>query len=388
MDHSSTQPEDGRPGKIVTEILRDRRGVALLLILWVVTFLAVICAELSWTMRTETATARNFKEGEQAYYAAEAGINRALIELLRTANSPSGAKKTDEESEEEEATYWEAGMGPYSFKLDGYSCEVLIEDEGNKIGINTMLNKGKIIHLKKLLEDRIGLEGEERDIVADSLVDWRDKDHNITGVNGAEDDYYKSLEQPYECRDAVIPVLEELLLIRGINEDMYYGVAGKPDLKVKLSSDDLERMLSGAPLSQTPAPEPVEEGEVEQIKLGLMNIFSVNGQGTYPPRIDINTATFDQLLLLEGMSAAAAQEIIKARNERKFESKTDRLPEFANYEIWKGSLKPVNTRRRTSGYYKITATGYSQDKLISRSISCHVLVSKRRCIVSSWKAVD
>jgi hypothetical protein len=36
-------------------------GIALLLVLWVIVFLAFICAEFSWTMRTETASAINFK---------------------------------------------------------------------------------------------------------------------------------------------------------------------------------------------------------------------------------------------------------------------------------------------------------------------------------------
>ena len=63
--------------------LTSERGVALLLVLWVIVFLAFVCAEFSWTMRTETAAAINFKEGTQALYAAEAGINRSIIELLR-----------------------------------------------------------------------------------------------------------------------------------------------------------------------------------------------------------------------------------------------------------------------------------------------------------------
>jgi len=67
-------------------VKNNEKGIALLLVLWIVTLLTVICAEFSWTMRTETTTVTNFKEGEQAYYTAEAGINRAIVEMMRTSS--------------------------------------------------------------------------------------------------------------------------------------------------------------------------------------------------------------------------------------------------------------------------------------------------------------
>ena len=188
----------GENGKAYMFSGKQESGVALLLVLWIITLLSIICAEFSWTMRTETVTARHFKEGEQAYYTAEAGINRAIVELMRAAESRRRKpKKTDEESDEElEPQYWEPGTSPYTFDLDGNTCEVTIEDEGNKIGLNAFLRKAKKnpTRLKTLLQDKIGLEGEDRDIVADSMIDWWDKDNNITGINGAEDDYYESLD--------------------------------------------------------------------------------------------------------------------------------------------------------------------------------------------------
>ena len=78
--------------------LQNESGIALLLILWIITLLAVICAEFSWTMRTETRIAAHFKEGKQAYYAAEAGINRAIIELMRTRNQAAKTMQPDEQA--------------------------------------------------------------------------------------------------------------------------------------------------------------------------------------------------------------------------------------------------------------------------------------------------
>jgi len=382
-----------RPVKKPSPVIKNDQGVALLLVLWIITLLAIVCAEFSWTMRTETATVTNFKEGEQAYYTAEAGINKAIIELMRTAKNIRRSKKADDEQEESETDYWEPGSGPYVFEFEGAKCEITIEDEGNKIGINAFLKKAKrnaqwLIKLKNLLTEKIGLEGEQRDIVADSMLDWYDKDHNITGLNGAEDDYYESLDTPYECRDGEIPVLEELLLVRGIDEEIYYGQAGKPEHKTMLSSEELEQMLSGNTLNEELREEEEEEEDDDDAtttNLGLVNIFSVfSKSSTFT--LNINTASIAQLLLLEGMDISTAREIINARKEKKFESKTDRLPQFSNYEVWKNSIKASTSK--TSGYYKVKAKGFSSDGSISRIISCDMRISGSRCWITSWKAVD
>ena len=66
---------------------KNEKGIALLLVLWLITLFAVICAEFSSTMRTETVIVRNYRDGEQAYYTAEAGINLTIIELERASKS-------------------------------------------------------------------------------------------------------------------------------------------------------------------------------------------------------------------------------------------------------------------------------------------------------------
>ena len=87
------------------------------------------------------------------------------------------------------------------------------------------------------------------------------------------------------------------------------------------------------------------------------------------------------------MDIKTAQEIIAAKKERRFESLTDRLPQFKNYEVWKNNIKAV-TRRTMVGYYKIKAKGLSPDGRISRSITCNVELKRRSYEIYSWKAED
>jgi len=365
----------------------DERGIALLLVLWIITLLTVICAEFSWTMRTETVIAGNFKEGEQAYYAAEAGINKTIVELMKNLNQPATSIPEEESEEIQEAPLWEPGLEKIRFSFEEYACEVTIEDENNKLSINAFLREAKKnpTRLKALLEQKIGLEGEERDTVADSMIDWWDADQNITGVNGAERDYYLSLDEPYECRDGDLPVIEELLLVKGVTEQIYYGDAGNPEQATTMTAADLEELIKtgGRVPEAAPEAEPEERAEDlsgEKRNLGLINIFSTFSSSTRF-KININTASLDQLLLLEGMDVETARSIIRERQERRFEAPTDRLPEFKHYEVWS---KDIIVRKGGSAqFYTIKSRGFTGS--VTREITCTVLVSTNNFFILRWQ---
>jgi len=371
-------------------VSNNEHGIALLLVLWVITLFAIICTEFSWTMRTESIIARNFRDGEQAYYAAESGIHRAIIEMERSSKLRKSSA-APEDAEETEDLYWEPGAPPYRFSFDGGDCEVRIEDEGNKIGLHAYLKKAKSnpTLLKSLIENKIGLEGEDRDILADSLIDWYDKDSNITGVHGAENDYYQSLDPPYSCRNGYISVIEELLLVRGVTEKAYYGASAmRPNTKVLLTEAELAAMTAEH-ADDFPGQENMEteaySEDGDQTNLGLCNIFSTFSLST-SFRPNINTASFEQLLLLEGMTPETAREIIAERKIRLFQSKTDRLPQFENYGAWQNSIQVKGTG--TTKYYKIIATGFSRDRQISKTISCNYAADKKNVVITNWKILN
>ena len=377
--------------------------------LWVVTLLALICAEFSASMRIETAVARNFRDSEQAYYAAEAGINRAIIEMMRTARSASSRTTASADitnldnpdaDEQADIEYWTAG-GSYDIKIDDMPCQVEIVDEGNKVDINEFLKDAKKNHelLKQVLRRKIGLEGEDVDIVADSLIDWRDADNNITGVNGAEDDYYKGLDPPALCRNGDIPVIEELLLVRGIDEQILFGRRGRREQKIELSKEDLDDILSGrvAPEEEDVVIPAEDDDEASMQYLGLIDIFSappsgfgtgakVNAQGDIT--LNINTATADQLLLLNGMTPVTAADIVFERRKRLFAGKEDRLPSFNNYFRWKDSITVGSGGRSSRNMLRINAAGCTPDGLVCRRITCTVLFSSTRYFILSWREIN
>ena len=60
------------------------------------------------------------------------------------------------------------------------------------------------------------------DDVANSILDWLDPD-DTPRSDGAEDDYYSSLPNPYHCKNGPLDSLEELLLVKGVTPHMLYG---------------------------------------------------------------------------------------------------------------------------------------------------------------------
>src|SRR3989304_7767957 len=62
--------------------LRNSRGVALIMVLWIITILTVVVLEFSFAMRTEVNITKNYKEELQLYAMAQGGVQRAIAELI------------------------------------------------------------------------------------------------------------------------------------------------------------------------------------------------------------------------------------------------------------------------------------------------------------------
>jgi general secretion pathway protein K len=106
-------------------------------------------------------------------------------------------------------------MAPVSFGAGEF--RVRIDNESGKININ-----GANEQLLKMMMDAFDMEDEEKSIIVDSILDWRDKD-DLHRAHGAENDYYNALPEPYDCKNDAFDSVEELLLVRGITQELYDG---------------------------------------------------------------------------------------------------------------------------------------------------------------------
>ena len=195
---------------------RSSNGVALVLVLWILAFLSVLVGEFCLAMRTEINITTNFKEETLSYYYAKAGVNLATHRLLYGGVFPDSIEG-DEEPWNEEAVEWHLGseIPPISFGEGSIGIE--IENESGKVNIN-YANAG----LLRMMLNPFDLDEEDRDIIVDSIQDWRDAD-DLYRLNGAEDEYYGSLVHPYGAKNGLFDSVEELLLVRGVTPEIFYG---------------------------------------------------------------------------------------------------------------------------------------------------------------------
>jgi hypothetical protein len=58
--------------------------------------------------------------------------------------------------------------------------------------------------------------------LADSIIDWRDSDSDVS-PSGAESEYYLLLPEPYYCKDAAFETLQEIMLVNGASGAVLSG---------------------------------------------------------------------------------------------------------------------------------------------------------------------
>lgn len=205
-----TRPEDRRHRKGRAA----ERGIALMLVLWVMIVLMVVVLSFAALTRGETSAALAFRTSAEKRFLAEAAIERGIMEIVYRGVNRSQTLIM------EGLEVWRLDGTAYYGKLGGGGYRVSIIDESGKIGINALTDTTGIV-LKNLLI-QFGATPEKADIIVDSILDWKDGDL-LHRLNGAEDEYYGSLPNPYKPRNAPFETLEELLLVRGMDADILYG---------------------------------------------------------------------------------------------------------------------------------------------------------------------
>ena len=208
------------------------RGIALLMTLAFITLAISIAVETNRQARlsieaTEAARAR-LLAGQMA----AAGIHGAMAILIqdRYASETDHLKETWADPEK-----LQEALEDVSFE-DG-RLEVRIADEMARIQINALVdfpqsqnfipNQQKIME-RAIDEVRSALE-EQGDLSATDMVnaikDWLDSgdDEAITGLNGAESDYYQDLDPPYAARNGPMIHIGELARVKGISPELFQG---------------------------------------------------------------------------------------------------------------------------------------------------------------------
>jgi general secretion pathway protein K len=175
------------------------------MVLWLTAALAAIGVTVASTVRGETERTQTSVDDARSWFEARGGIERAALHILW------GRSYADQ-------IYFETGQPAMDLAFPSAAVHVDIIPEASKLNLNTSPPD----ELSRLLV-ALGTPEDRAVAITEAIVDWR------TPANPASasvfDSFYLSQSPSFLPRHASFRENEELLLVRGITSELYYGAS-------------------------------------------------------------------------------------------------------------------------------------------------------------------
>jgi general secretion pathway protein K len=222
----------------MTNLLKNNRGMILLVTILIISIIVVVTIQFNTSMRSDLQAAVNLRDGVKLGY-----ISRSALNLARTVLLVDMQENNYDTLHETWAQL--PVLAEYaSVYLDEGRFKLGISDYSGKIQLNSLVyaEEAGVQQLQQdilsrfLLSEEFELDQEAVDSIIDAIIDWIDEDDEESGFGGAEEFYYQSLEKPYPCKNGPMEFVEELLHIKGIEPELFYGTKEKPGIRKFLTA--------------------------------------------------------------------------------------------------------------------------------------------------------
>jgi general secretion pathway protein K len=287
----------------------SRSGIALVLVMLTIIVLSAIVGALAISMNTEVRLARNTTYNDQLEWMGRSGMEVARYALAN--------KCPDQTQIDALNQCWAGGTSPCSnsdfeclihktIPLGAGTIYVDIKDMERKWDINVVAmprNPQKEILQKALAE--IGVtDAEQSSTIIDSILDWMNASES-SGFSGAKSDYYLHLNPPYYCKNGQIDDITELLLVKGVTPEIFWG-SNSTNHPVSA----YEQHGGGAFSQPTGTQKGIgfHSSDLPQYPCGLYDLFGCMGGP-----LNVNTAGIRTMQLIPGIDENVAARIIEQR---------------------------------------------------------------------------
>ncbi|MGR8930089.1 MAG: general secretion pathway protein GspK [Gammaproteobacteria bacterium] len=179
-----------------------QRGVALVIVIWVLTLLTLMAASFAMTIRRDSSVSWAIKSNAEALAQAESGI--ILAEYMLSQNDPE--------------LRWKANGTVYQVPAADGKLRVRILAETGKVDINTS-DENQLAALINWVTDDSWFQQQ----LLNAILDWRDADDD-TRTMGAEKRQYRLAGLSYGPSNNAFQNLEELQLVLGMNEQVFTAI--------------------------------------------------------------------------------------------------------------------------------------------------------------------
>jgi general secretion pathway protein K len=270
-------------------------GIALVIVMICITVLAMLAAGFAYSMKVETRLAQNANSETELTWLGLSGVERArwiLAQQLTIAQEPydslnhvggggRGSMMTSNSVL--------AGVS-LDFELGNGRGKITISDLERKVNINTA-DEPMLEQALRL----VGVDAGDFSAISGAILDWIDADDNIH-IGGAESDFYQSLNPPYYAKNKPIDDLSELLLMRGMTPEIYWGGASTNHPPAAFIQNQPGFASYNSGLSAYP--------------VGFVDLFTPLSTG----RLNLNTASMVTLQMIPFVDENVAAEIIRLRS--------------------------------------------------------------------------
>lgn len=284
---------------------RGEKGIALVIVLWIVVLLSIMAASFAYSMRTETKLTTFALERAQARALAEAGMVYAIQKLMFSPD-PEDPWPTEGTPRE-----WPFGPGVVS---------ISVTDSSGKIDLNHA-DRGLF---GGLLKTQGMVAEEDVDTLLDALEDWRDPD-DLRRLNGAEEDEYLAADRAVGPKNAPFESVEELQQVLGFTQELYESLydhitvsghkginpetaslevlSALPDVDIQLITDYVQQRNDSIAAGETPPPPPQLGGFLSKTK-GLAYHMKIEA------RLETGTKTTIQVVVAQARRSNQAYHVI------------------------------------------------------------------------------
>jgi general secretion pathway protein K len=284
-------------------VSQKREGVALILVLLTLFTLGVMAGIFAYAMKVETRLAANTTSGTELEWLGRSGVEIAkwiLVQQETQIPSERGYTALNQ--------FWAGGSGPVDSVDNPFAgmslreipvgeakVSIEITDQERWININS-------VHRNPLLMEQAlsmaGAGAADASAIGASLIDWIDRNDIPEAAHGAESEFYRGLPEPIQAKNGAIDDLQELLLVRGVTPEIFWG------RNQSVGEGEGKRRQGRRAHKLMNEPSNAQEA-------GLVQIFCAISSG----RVNVNTASESVLCVLLNGDSARARDAVRMRNE-------------------------------------------------------------------------
>lgn len=271
-------------------VRQSSAGIALLIVMCAIFVLSILAAGMAFSMKVESRLAIHADTDQRLVWLGRSGVQLACWVLAQEgttqpfdslnqiwAGGTGSIADTNSALAGIDLSHYQIGDGTVSLKI------IDLERYAN-------INSANTLELQQALT-LMGVDAGDISVISDSIQDWV-QPGDLPRVAGAKDDYYQGLNPPYNCKEAPMDDLSELLLVKGIwdHPEIYWGGAA-----TNHPGAVFQHRLG---IGTSPA-------EAPNYPFGLVDLFTPFSLG----RVNINTAdrnVLQMLFMTAGMDIGSA----------------------------------------------------------------------------------